>query len=449
MGRASMTGNVIHEHGSCRQARGRRAFHALRRARRVSCVSIKDVLSGRAVPSSACARSFSARRAKTNPTAKMGDERKMRTYRTLSVMALLITSACSSSNDGASGPAGPSGEQGPAGPGAAAPSPAPSAIDVAASLSVPGAGFYPQSVYAAADGTLFVGGIGGEVVKFAPSSLQPVKIADNLGVIPGLTVDDKTQSVFVCGNVFNPPPPPEGQRANPFQNPTGTLYQYAFDGTLVKKYAVPNPGSSICEDLVFDTSHNLFLTDAFTGAVFKLADGASEIVPWTSDPMLVGNSPSVTAKIPGFGAHGVTYDGTGSLYVTNFHDSTLIRIPIGAGGAPGAAIKQTVTAAPEAAGSVYAQPEGVHALDATHLVGTSGTWGQPGYLLALTQSAPETWTWTVLRNNLAGPTSVAVSKGNYFVVEGQASALVNYLLSWSDTPPNPSLPFLIQRQTAE
>ncbi|HEY8078326.1 MAG TPA: hypothetical protein VIF62_29560, partial [Labilithrix sp.] len=74
---------------------------------------------------------------------------------------------------------------------------------------------------------------------------------------------------------------------------------------------------------------------------------------------------------------------------------------------------------------------------------------QTGYLVELTQTAADTWSWSVLRNNLAGPTSVAVTKGNYFIVEGQASGLVNYLIGWSDTPPNPSLPFLVERQTAQ
>ncbi|HEY8080029.1 MAG TPA: hypothetical protein VIF62_38125, partial [Labilithrix sp.] len=288
----------------------------------------------------------------------------MRSYRILPLLALLMASACSSSNDGAAGPAGASGAQGPAGSSAPAPTPmpaptststGPATIELASNLALPGAGFYPQSVYAAADGSLFVGGIGGEVVRFDPTSLAPVKIADKLGVIPGLTVDDSTKSVFVCGNTFDPPPAPEGQHTNPFQNPTGTLYQYAFDGTPLKTYAFPNPGSSICEDLVFDAKHNLFLSDAFTGAVFELANGASAISAWTSDPMLVGDSPSAPPKIPGFGAHGITYDGVSNLYVTNFHDSTLIRIPIGADGKAGAAVEQTVTPAPDAAGGVYAQ----------------------------------------------------------------------------------------------
>jgi len=369
----------------------------------------------------------------------------------ISMFAFLVA-ACSSANDGAPGAPGapgPAGGQGPAATPTQAPAPSP--VDVASSLALPGAGFYPQSVYAAADGTLFVGGIGGEVVKFSRDSLTPTTIATGLGVIPGLTVDDKTKSVFVCGNTFAPPPAPEGQHVNPFQNPSGTLYQYDFDGKLVKKYAYPNVGGSICEDLVFDASHNLFITDAFSGFVYELPNGADAIVKWTGDKSLVGASPSTPEHVPGFGAHGITYDGSSNLYVTNFHDSTLIRIPIQANGAAGAAIVQTVKPAPEAAGGIYAQPEGVHALDAKHLLGTIGQWGEKenGALIELAQTGTDEWSWKVLRNGLAGPTSVAVTKGNYFIVEGQASGLVNYLIGWSDTPPSPKLPFLVQRQTAE
>jgi hypothetical protein len=91
----------------------------------------------------------------------------------------------------------------------------------------------------------------------------------------------------------------------------------------------------------------------------------------------------------------------------------------------------------------------VHALDAKHLVGTIGQWGQTGFLVELTQSAPDAWTWSVLRNNLQGPTSVALSRGSYFIVEGQAAELVNFLVGATDTQPKPSLPFLIQRQTVQ
>src|SRR5262249_13082825 len=113
------------------------------------------------------------------------------------------------------------------------------------------------------------------------------------------------------------------------------------------------------------------------------------------------------------------------------------------------AVLQTVTASPGSLAPAYAQPEGVRTLDVTHLVGTMGPWGQSGFLVELTQSAPDTWTSSVIRNNLQGPTSVILSKGNYFIVGGEAPALVNCLFVWSEPPPNPNLPFLIQRQTAE
>lgn len=379
----------------------------------------------------------------------------MRRIRILPILALLTAYGCSSSNDGANGAAGPTGSAGPqgpagpAGPTADAAAPAPAALDLVPSLAIPGADFYPQSIYAAEDGTLFVGGIGGSVVRFDPTSTKAVPIASKLGVIPGLTVDDSTKSVFVCGNAFAPPPPPPGGHVNPFQNPTGTLYQLGFDGQVKKQYPFPaaDKGKSICEDLVFDAKHDLYMTDAFAGSIFKLPKGGDAIAKWTSDPLLVASAPD--PHVPGFGAHGITPDGSGNLYVSNFHDSTLIRVPIQADGSAGKAVLQKIEASPGSLAPAYAQPEGVHALDATHLVGTMGSWGKPGYLVQLTQTGPDAWTSSVLKNNLQGPTSVAKTKTSYFVVEGQAEPLVDFLIGATDQPPNPNLPFLVQRLTTE
>jgi hypothetical protein len=346
---------------------------------------------------------------------------------------------------GVDGPQGPQGQpgvggpQGPQGqPGAATPT-----LDLVSSLQlpiVPGQqpGFYSQSLTSSADGSLYVASLFGEIVKFTPDSIEPkviVPVASSPGVVPGVLIDDATSTLWVCGNTFQSPAT--------FQGPSATLHSYDLAGKPMKSFAFPGPqpGSSICEDIAIDDKHNVYVTDSFTGTVFVLAHGASSVVSWANDPLLQPGSKNAPAQTPPFGAHGITYDGSGDLYVSNFHDSTLVRIPIKSDGSAGKAVLQTVM-------PMYTNPEALRTLDATHLVGVLDVWGKPGYLVELTQTAADTWSVEVLRNNLQGPTSVAIANGSYWVTEGQVFQLVDFLL-YGGPPPNPSFPFLVQRQDAQ
>ena len=277
----------------------------------------------------------------------------------------------------------------------------------------------------------------GELVKFTPDSIDPVVIvpaANGPGLIANVLVDDGTSTLWACGNTF--------QNPATFEGPSATLIAYDFSGNKQKSYPFPGPqpGSSLCEDIAVDAKHDVYVTDPFTGSVFVLASGASSLVSFTTNAALAPNSKSAAPNTPPFGAHGITYDGTGNLYVSNFYNSTLSRIPINADGSAGTLVAETVT-------PFYGNPETLHMLDSTHMLGVLDTWSKGGDLVKLTLTSPDTWTVAVLKNNLAGPTGAVVSHGSYWVTEGQVSQIVDFLL-FSGPPPNPTYPFVIDRVDA-
>jgi sugar lactone lactonase YvrE len=279
-----------------------------------------------------------------------------------------------------------------------------------ATLALPGATYYPESVTVAADGALYISSLGGAgVVRIAAASTTAETFVAGTGKnIAGVYADDDAQLVYVCENQLT---------ASPAVAPRLIAYRMA-DGAQAKVYAFPQPG--VCNDMVLDGAHNLYVTDS-AGRVYVLRSGAAELAVFSADPQLASAMPG------GFGADGIVWDGDGTLYVNLFSDSTLLRIAIKADGTAGAVAPITVTPALQ-------NPDGMRALDAHTLVLAEGA----GRItqLAITGDAA---TGTVVASGLDSPTSLAVTQGAYFVTEGQ----LGHFLGLVAGPP--SLPFATRR----
>src|SRR5215472_3645384 len=158
---------------------------------------------------------------------------------------------------GAQGSPGQAGTQGSAGPQGA---PGPSFF---AELQVPGANFFPMGLSSSKDGTLFVSSAGtGEVLKYAPGSITPkVVVPSSATIPPNVLVDDTTSTLYVCVDAFGGPN---------FTKPAASLNAYDFDGNPKHMYPLPSQETSLCEDIALDSSHNVYVTDAFLGAIYIL-----------------------------------------------------------------------------------------------------------------------------------------------------------------------------------
>ncbi len=355
----------------------------------------------------------------------------MRTPMLISIVAAVGLAGCR----------GPAAQPGPGSQGPAVD--AGSVIDSVPYLELPGTAFYPVALASTDDGSLFVGGILGEIVKFSPSSVDPVVLVQPSTptiVVPGMLADDTTRTLYVCGNVFT------AAGGNPFASSAASLYAYDLNGTLKTSYPLPNQGKSICADMAFDAHHNLYITEEGVGAVEVLKSGATEITEWTTGAPLQPDTAQM--NVPPFGAHNPTYVNEGGaefLYVTNFSKSALVKIPIDGDGSAGTMVQETVTGAPAPVPSIaLSNPEGIRTIDATHLVGTMGPFGGLGSLIEYVRTAPDTWTIIPLRNNLEGPSTVIASRGSYWINEGQAGQFI--LFASTGKTPTLDLPFKIVRE---
>jgi sugar lactone lactonase YvrE len=276
---------------------------------------------------------------------------------------------------------------------------------------LPGTNYSPESLNASADGSLFVGSLTtGEVVKFAPDSLDFTSFvpAGTLHGATGVFVDDSTGTLFVCEV--------DVTGANPSD-------LRSFDLTTgAAKTTYTFPSAAFCNDMAFDTEHNLYVTDS-TGSIYVLPHGSASttLALWKSDPLLQPSSAS------GFGADGIVYDGVGALYVTAISDSRLLKIPVNADGSAGAVTQLTVTPA-------ISGPDGMRLIDANTVIVVEG-----GHNVTTVAISGNSATSTVISNRMDNPTSLVKVGNDYFVSEGQLGHLLGTLAG----PPN--LPFLVQR----
>lgn len=280
-------------------------------------------------------------------------------------------------------------------------------------LELPGATYYPESLHAAADGTVYVGSVAtGQVQKFAGGTGAAATFvpASATNGISGVLVDDANGALWACS--VDPT----------FKDPTkNKLVRYKLsDGSLLGSYTLAGGAGNFCNDMTLDPAGNLYVADSF-GKIHKVVKGSATATVWSTDPLL---APSTSS---GFGADGIAYDAAGSnIYVNTFSDSRLLRIPVKVDGTAGTAVVINVTPA-------LVNPDGMRMDGANLLVIEGGA----GRLSKLTVSGA-TAAATALQTDLYMPTAVVKANGKYYVAEGQ----LGHLLGQVAAPPN--LPFKVR-----
>jgi streptogramin lyase len=280
-------------------------------------------------------------------------------------------------------------------------------------LQLPGDQYYPESVTAAPDGTLYVGSLAtGQVVAFAPGETTATVFlpgGDPKGVT-GMFADTTSETLFLCAvditQLLSQTPPSSEVRAY-------DLKTAELKGT----YPFPEPG--FCNDFARDNRGPLFITDSL-GRIYQLAEGATSLTLWSNDPQLGPSAPT------GFGADGLALDGAGNVYVNTFSDGRLIRIPISDDGSAGDAVEIEVSPA-------LSGPDAMRMIGANTLLVVDGNTGQ---LVRVALSGAR-GTATVVRDGLNMPTSVAITESTYWVTEGQVGVLFGLVAG------PPALPFVV------
>ncbi len=274
------------------------------------------------------------------------------------------------------------------------------------SLALPGDAYYPESLSAGADDTLYVGSLTtGEVSAYASGSTTPRTViaagADGVTGEAGVLVHGDT--LWICSVDTT------------FQRPT-EIRSFDLHGQPLARY--PLAPRQFCNDLAFDGAGNLYATDSFSGAIVELAAGDDKLETFVQDSRFAAIAQGA------FGLDGIAYDGAGSLYVGTFDAGGLYRVSLATGDVTEIAVDQPLAA-----------PDGLRVLDAHTLLVIEGGAGR---LTKLAVSG-DTATTTALASDLDAPTSVVVARGAAWVSEGQLGRL------FANPPQAPNLPFAVRR----
>jgi len=267
-------------------------------------------------------------------------------------------------------------------------------------IALPGDALYPEGIAIAPDGSILVGSLkDGSILRVAPGGSQAetfVAAGDNdLVSTVGLAIDEERGLLWACSN------------------PARLVSIDLAGGSVLGGTDLPG-GSGFCNDVALAAGGEIYVSDSIEPRVLRLPAGGDQLEPWASDPLFAGD---------GFNLNGIAL-ADGALYAVKYNTGELFRIPIEEDGRAGAPEVVTLSRPLES-------PDGLRE-DAGDLLVVEGG----GRLARILLSDGEV---TTLAEELDGPTSVAVSGRDAWVVEGQVIHL------FDPTTGDPHLPFQLVR----
>ncbi len=83
------------------------------------------------------------------------------------------------------------------------------------------------------------------------------------------------------------------------------------------------PGTAGINALTFDSAGNVYVSDSFQGAIWRIGMGGGAPTQWVADPSLA------TTGTPPFGANGIAFNNEQTaLFVANTGNDTVVKIPV-------------------------------------------------------------------------------------------------------------------------
>ena len=282
-------------------------------------------------------------------------------------------------------------------------------------IELSGDNYYPDSVAARKDGTLFVTSMWtGQIDRIPRDTIHSVSFvppeADRRTAL-GLLVDEKAGKLWACYWDFH-------------RFMTVPAQLKAFDlktGKLIK--ACDYPKGSIGNDLTMDGKGNIYTTCSFTHRIFRLPVGGNALEIWCDDPVLSAGWKE------GWTLNGIAWDGKSSIYVSRTDNDGFYRVSIKKYGSAGAV--QQITIADTLTNLGY---DGIVALDSnTFLVAEYGT-----SRLTMIDVKGNTGTKKIVSTGLNFPTNTVIVGDGAWVVESQ----LDHMLGFDKSPPQ--VPFLLK-----
>lgn len=270
-------------------------------------------------------------------------------------------------------------------------------------LALPGPAYFPESVHADADGTLYVGSLAtGQIVAYDNGDEAPRTIvAAGANGVTGVTgVHVHGDELWAC-------------KVDTMTFAT-ELRSFALDGTPKATY--PFPANHFCNDIDFDAAGNAYATDSFSGTIQRLPKGGAALETWLQDARFTPDS------MGAFGLDGIAITGD-TLYLNKLDTGELFAISI----ATKAITPITVTPA-------LIAPDGMRAVNNKTLLVIEGN--EAARLSKVTVSG-STATTSSLASGLDQPTAVVEARGSAWVTEGQLGRLFTGMA--------PNTPFAVRR----
>jgi sugar lactone lactonase YvrE len=280
-----------------------------------------------------------------------------------------------------------------------------------AELVLPGDDFFPESIAASEDGTLYVSSLGtGAIVAFPPGASESTVLfapgTEGVTSVAGILVDDDAGVLWACaGDIAG---------AVPFR----LLELSLADGSIVAAHGMPAGPPGICNDLVRVADGTLYATDSVVGRILRLPAGGDDLEVWSAAPVFA-------PTLDDFSINGIAWDGDASLFVSLIDTGALYRVPIAADGTAGEPVQ--IDTPP------FRGPDALRAVDGGRLriVEAEAT------DLIEIEIEGDVGVQTVLSSQLVEPSSFVEVDGDVWVSEGQVGRFFEGV--------RPDLPFLIRR----
>lgn len=255
----------------------------------------------------------------------------------------------------------------------------------AATVAIPFAGVFPESMTVTDDGDLVFSALqGNRILRARPGQPQASPWITVPGVdvsIYGVLADASHDALWACIVIRR-----DGELKT-------RLDRYALgDGAFVSSTLFPGRGR--CNDMAVGASGQVFATDIEAGRLLMLEPGTGALTVLLDDAAFRG-------------IDGIAWMG-GALYANNFRTGTLMRIQLDGQGQAPTLVQQRLSRPLE-------KPDGMRVIDANTLLLAEGA----GRLAVLRVCGVDCFQVDTLADGLDGPTGVALGAGLAWVVEGQ------------------------------
>lgn len=265
---------------------------------------------------------------------------------------------------------------------------------------------FPESLSAAADGTVYIGSVAGTVYKAEPGAAEAhpwIRHSDDNGslAILGVLVDDSRDTLWLCSapNFFGP------------ERSEGVSSVMAFDlASGAQKGNFPFPGGGTCNDITVAQDGTVLATDTPGGRILALDPGASELRVFGQSDLLRG-------------IDGIAYSGDFTLYANNVQTQKIYRLAVNADNSMGALTELKLS-------HELGGPDGMRLIEGNRFIQAEGTIGR----LSVVTIEGDTATLRVIDDAVESTPGATMVGNTAYVLESNIQYLLNPDLKGQEPP---------------